>query len=425
MRRFGIVAILLLLIACQPAAMPIEDDFSSDLPLTLITTNTKIQDEPKISANLKMLAGNERNYASDAPNAYDGVIGIEMRGQTSQGFPKKQYGFETRDADGENLNTDLLGLPEENDWILHAPYSDKSLLRNVLAYDLARNMGHYASRTVFTELILNGDYQGLYILLEKVKRDKNRVDITSQKDDLTGGYILELTQTQKLDKGDAYFVSPVKKKPIAYVYPDADDLEQNASAFIRGYISDFETALYSDAFTDPEKGYRPYLDIEAAVDYMIIQELFKNIDAFSTSFFMHKDAGEKLAFGPVWDFNLSSGNFNNETRRIPTGWILSRRPWAEQLLKDPYFVQQYVTRWQELSEAGVFTDMLNTLDRYELLLAEAQLRNFERWSILGKVVWPNPAEYTFATYEEEVDYLRSWLIARTNWLDEEMPRLLE
>ena len=129
---------------------------------------------------------------------YEGFIGIEIRGQSSQMFPKKQYGFETRDSENEDLDVSLLGLPEEEDWILHAPYSDKSLIRNALIYDLSRDIGRYSSRLVFVELILNNIYDGLYILMEKLKRDKYRIDINKLKssenegEDLTGGYILKL-----------------------------------------------------------------------------------------------------------------------------------------------------------------------------------------------------------------------------------------
>ena len=145
--------------AVQIVEIPVADK----LPQVFVNTNgQEIPDEPKIIA--------EMSIENKGELTYEGFIGIEIRGQSSQMFPKKQYGFETRDSENEDLDVSLLGLPEEEDWILHAPYSDKSLIRNALIYDLSRDIGRYSSRLVFVELILNNIYDGLYILMEKLKK---------------------------------------------------------------------------------------------------------------------------------------------------------------------------------------------------------------------------------------------------------------
>ena len=120
----------------------------------------------------------DRNYLTDIYNIYDGLIGIEIRGNSSQNFPKKSYGFETRYASGENRNISLLGMPKENDWILYAPYTDKSMIRNVLAYDLFTAFGRYSPRSEFCELVINGEYMGVFVLMEKITRNINRVNIS-------------------------------------------------------------------------------------------------------------------------------------------------------------------------------------------------------------------------------------------------------
>ena len=432
-KRLLVTVTLLLLTACQvPAATSTEpktdlpDGFSTNLPLILIDTPTAIVDEPKVTGEMRVInAGNVPNTLT-GESEYDGAIGIEIRGQTSQQFPKKQYSLETRDADGDNNNVSLLGMPEENDWILHAPYSDKSLMRNLLAYDLARLMGRYASRAEFAEVVLNGEYQGVYVLLEKIKRDKNRINIEKnedEEDDITGGYILELTQAGKLDKGDAFFTTGRTDLPFIYEYPSGNDLSDEAASYIENYVNELEAALYGETFTDPETGYRAYIDVDAAIDYMLVQELFKNRDAFSASTFFYKDAGGKLVFGPLWDFNITSGNDNLETRRRPRGWRLTQRPWTEQLLKDPYFVELYVARWNELKEAGVFTDLIIAVDTQAELLVEAQQRNFEKWPVLGEVIKFNPPGYTYDTYEEEITYLKDWLTDRITWMDANIGKL--
>ena len=167
------------------------------LPVISVDTyNQEIPDEPKIPGIMQV---------SDRGNElFQGPIGIERRGQSSQSFPKKQYGVETKDASNQDLDVSILDMPLEEDWILYAPYSDKSLMRNVLAYDIARSMGRYASRTQFVNMKLNGLNQGIYVFMEKLKRDVNRINIDRLKPDendgenLTGGYIL------KIDKGPDY-----------------------------------------------------------------------------------------------------------------------------------------------------------------------------------------------------------------------------
>jgi hypothetical protein len=169
---------------------------SSNLPLILINTDGQsIKDEERIPAHMGIInnPNGQRNFLTDRYTDYDGRISIELRGSSSTMYDKKSYGFETQDADGENNNVSLLGMPEENDWVLYGPYSDKTLLRNTLPFYIARELGQYASRTAYCELFINDEYLGLYVLMEKVKRDKNRVDIARLKpddiagDELTGG----------------------------------------------------------------------------------------------------------------------------------------------------------------------------------------------------------------------------------------------
>ena len=140
-----------------------------DLPIIMIDTfGQEIPDEPKISAQMAITYTGSENLTeySDSSYYYRGDIGIETRGHTSQRFPKKQYGLETRNADGENLSISLFDMPAEKDWILYAPFSDKSLMRNEIAYDVYRSLGYYAPRTKFCQVVLNGDYIDVYLFME-------------------------------------------------------------------------------------------------------------------------------------------------------------------------------------------------------------------------------------------------------------------
>src|SRR6185295_18577145 len=153
---------------------------SSNLPIIVIDTHGSIiVDDPKISADMGIIYNGPgiRNNLTDAHNNFDGKIGIEIRGSSSQMFPKKQYGIELTDVSGSSIDVSLLGMPKKDDWVLFAPYNDKSLMRDALAYKLGRDQGRYASRAKYCEVVINGVYEGIYVLFEKVKRDKNRVNI--------------------------------------------------------------------------------------------------------------------------------------------------------------------------------------------------------------------------------------------------------
>ncbi len=310
-------------------------------------------------------------------------------------------------------------MPEENDWILYGPYSDKSLIRNVLTYQTARDMGWYVSRTRFCELLINDEYLGLYVLMEKIKKDKNRVDISKPTDsDISGGYILEMTSTLKIDSSDLYFTTEVSNKPIVIKYPKSNKITDQQRLWIENYINEFEDALYGDNFTDKEIGYAKYIDIPSYIDYMLISEAFRNNDAFFASTYMYKDKGEKLKMGPVWDFNIAMGNVDYNDNWKTDGWWLTSCIWAARLLEDPSFETQYKRRWEQIRRYQFKTEnIFGIIDQMTDLLNEAQDRNFIKWPILGEYVCPN--YFVGATYSEEIGYLKQWLEDRFCWMDEQ------
>ncbi len=254
---------------------------SSNLPILVIEVNQEIVDEPKVPARMGLIDNGEgvRNNLSDPFNAYDGAIGIELRGSSSLFlFPKKSYAVETRDDQGEDQDVELLGLPEEEDWVLHGPYSDKTLMRNVFIYELARRLGGYASRTRFVEVVINGGYVGLYVLMEKIKRDKNRVDISKLNDDeisgddLTGGYILKIDKEAGAEVGGWLSGHPPHfgssdRVFYQYHYPKPSDIVSEQESYIQQVITTFENAMAGPQYADPEVGYPAYLDVPAAVDF--------------------------------------------------------------------------------------------------------------------------------------------------------------
>ena len=384
-----------------------------------ITIATDIVDEPKRLGTLVLTAGQSQ--------VYNGYIGIEIRGSSSQTFPKKQYGFETWTADSEDVDVELAGLPEEEDWILHAPYSDKSLVRNVLAYDLARQMGRYASRCRWAVLTLNGDFQGIYVLMEKLKRDNNRIDVKKNKageDDVSGGWVLKVDKATG-EEGEWQFETP-SGVLVGYEYPKPEDVTEAQKTYITTYFAEFESALVQDPPT-----YADYIDVDSWVDYFMIIELTKEIDAYRLSAFFHKDRGKKLAAGPVWDQNLGFGNAHNCDGASTSGWAYDNNCdeeffpipwWWPKLVADPTFSAAVRARWAELRNSTFSLANINALiDGYVERLGVATIdANFETWDILDEYVWPNPPPYRNQTHAMYIDRLKTWISDRIGWLDANM-----
>lgn len=417
---------------------------ASNLPIIKINTQGKtIVDEPKIMAIMQVINNASGiNHFNDTSYEYDGYIGIEIRGNTAQMFPKKSYTVETRLSDGSNNNVSLLGLPAENDWVLHGPYSDKSLMRNALAYTIGSGMENgWHPRTRFVELEINGEYRGIYLFVEKIKIDKNRVDIATLKpedisgDELTGGYIISIDRDQ-----EGSWNSPFMGRtgsvdvPFSYVDPKYDELAPVQREYIKQYITEFEYALHGNNFKDPELGYRAYIDVETFVDYFIITELSRDLDGYRVSVYFHKDKdskGGKLKMTPFWDYNICFGNANFFSAGSPIGWAsdgIGAGDWYEipfwwdRFREDPYFETVLKYRWEELREQVLHKSSINSFitSTYNQL-KDAQARNFEKWNVLSTYVWPN--NYVGGTYLNEVDYLRNWIFDRIDWLDEQIDKI--
>jgi len=424
---------------------------SSNLPIIVINTNGGvIVDEPKITADMGIVYnGTGRNNVTDPFNDFSGTIGIEIRGSSSQFFPKKQYGIELRDATGTGINASLLTMPAEEDWILFAPYNDKSLMRDALAYKLGRDLGRYAPRTKFCELVLNDVYQGIYVLTEKVKRDGNRVDINKLNpeeiagDDLTGGYIIKIDKfTGGGGEGwnSVYPPSNVGSQQVffQYEYPKAKDIVPEQKVYIQQFVSKFEDVLANSTFADPVNGYAKYIDVNSFVDFFIMQEITKNVDGYRLSTFLHKQKdsdGGKLVMGPIWDFNLGFGNADYCTSGNPEGFVLDFNNlcdgdfwlipfWWKRLLQDNAFRVKVATRWSELRTTKFRQEVVHAyIDSVATVLnAESQQRNFRAWKVLNRYIWPN--YYVGPTFQSEVDWLKGWVSQRLSWLDQNMPSVI-
>ena len=416
----------------------------STLSILVINTNGQtIPDEPKITASLGVIwnGPGQKNRLTDPFNEYNGLIGIERRGASSQDlFPKLPYAIELRDNAGENNPVALLGMPKESDWALISNYNDKSLIRDALAYNIAAQVMDYAPRCRFVEVMLNNVYQGVYLLTERIKRDPNRVAVSKNNpdEDITGGFILKLDK-ELGDSVGGYWNSHVaplyglsnQKIRFLYHYPRTEDLVPAQKQYIQQWMRDFEDNLRAPGFSDPVNGYRKFIDPATFIDFMWLNEAYKNIDGYRISTYLYKDKDSndgRLKMGPVWDFNLAFGNSNYCSGENTTGWMWNFNQicpqdywvipfWWDRLQEDTAFLIEAQQRWKMLRE-GPLSDQaaMHTVDSLVAVLdGGPRTRNFQRWPVLGVWLWPN--NFVGNTYTEEVNYLKNWFISRLHWMD--------
>ena len=407
--------------------------FSSNLPIVIVDT-----DRQSIGSTLRKVLSafidvgeDGRAHITDAVD-FAGRGGIKVRGSSTAGSPKPSYAFEVWDENNWDRDVSLLGLPAESDWILYGPYSfDRAQINNAFVFDLSNQVGRYAVRTRFVEMYLNrndstisaSDYVGLYILMEKIKRGKDRVDVEkldpwdSTEPRITGGYMLKIDRP---DPGDGGFRT-ARGNPtygdgtLCYVDPKESEITARQSAWIRGYLNDFETALYGASFADPEIGYAKYIDLDSFIDHNLLNMLAMNVDALRLSTHMHKSREGKLEMGPLWDFDRAldstDGRDNNAESWHGTGdgTDYFNYVWWNRLFEDTNFYQRYIDRWYALREGPFSTESLNaTIDGMADEIREAQARNYAKWTSVGP---------RYGSFQGEIDHLKQWLQTRCAWVD--------
>ena len=411
----------------------------SNLPIMVITTDLdpetnspiEIPDEPKVLGTMKLIfrPDGTRNYLTDITNDsflnYNGRIGIELRGSSSQVLEKKPYGFTTLLADDDsNNNVSLLGFPSENDWVLNSLAYDPSMIRDYLSYQLASNMGNYAPRVKYIEVIVNDDYKGVYILTEKIKRDSDRVNLKKIKDsdnslpEVTGGYIIKADKTTGGDEVAWTMVgSGGGSTNFLYHYPKTENISSQQTDYIKNVFTDLET---NSENTSIANGFPSIIDVPSFVDYMIMAEIASNPDSYQFSTFFHKDRGGKLRAGPVWDYNFSYGNdlfvFDFD-RSFYDLWQFefgnSGAKFWKDLFSNDTFNCYLAKRWFELTTTNQplnYSTITSLIDEFVNLLSESQVRELQRWP--PQEDWPTVADQT-----ENIAAMKIWIQNRIDWID--------
>ena len=351
---------------------------------------------------------------------FEAPMKIRGRGNSTWGMPKKPYKIKLEEKQS------ILGMPKDKEWCVLANYADKSLLRNILSMEISRRLGfRWTPRMVSVELWFNGAYQGVYSFSEhkKVSKDRVNIDVATAENNsgegLTGGFYLEF-ENETIDepcwfKTDRYGVT------LMFHEPEQPTAEQQA--WMRQYLNDFETTLWSLGHTDRgPTNYADYIDVRSFVNYYILEELAKNPDAnFRKSTFLTKERGKKAEIYHVWDFDLTFGNCNYwGNGLLPRDFLLKNLVWYDRLFnKDRDWVEAVKARWNEMYDS--LATIPEYIDEQVKLLDGSQERNFQRWQILGVYVWPNAVWYN--SYEEEIEYLKTFYLQRLYWLNEEINRL--
>ncbi len=405
---------------------------NSNLPIVIITTDinpdtgqlTEIPDDPKILASMKIISrpNGARNYLTDSNNTdflnYNGRIKIEIKGSTSQLLDKKPYSLTTlQDDDISNNNVSILDMPSENDWILNALSFDSSLIRDYLSFSLSNNLGNYAPRGKYCEVVINGDYKGLYLLMEKIKIDSNRVNIQKMNPsdistpNITGGYITKCDKTNgdpiawtfnNTIGNDVYFIhdtpnpNTITAEQNNYIYNEFDSLET---------IMNVQNASITTGF--PSK-----IDIPSFIDYMLLCELASNVDSYQFSTYFHKDRNGKLRAGPIWDFNLAYGLdvFGDRSQtniwQFDNGDNIGASFWKN-LYLNPIYKCYLSKRWNDITATNQplnYYVIANQIDHLSEQLSESRIRENQRWNTIGN-------------YNETISNLKTWIQTRINWMN--------
>lgn len=360
----------------------------------------EIPDEPKIGCQIEIGDGL-------GGVVHQGRIGIERRGRSSLGFPKAQYSIELRTEADAELAVGLFGMGRDSDWILNGMYIDRALFRNKLFFELFQGLGgpeRYAPQTRYCELTLDGDYRGIYLLTEKVKRDDDRIPLA---DDGGAGasFIIKQDEAGFREVGVAY-------GSWQLVYPnDLTATQQQidgVSAWLDAWQAAVEGTSGADVFT--------LMDLDSAVDFVLLQELAKGNDAYFLSMHVWKDVGGTLHFTP-WDLDLSLGQplYNDST--LTTGWIVYRPPLIEALASDPRFQNRLVERWTELRQTAFSAEAIEARIQFYLATIGDRIdENFARWPI-EEIQFLDNQLPPRASFDEEMQVVRDWIDGRLAWVD--------
>ena len=367
-----------------------------NLPIVVIDTNKNTIKKGKETTGKIQIYDNKDglNTLKDEPQTVS-YASFKVRGNSTSKYPKKQFSIKLLNKKGKEKEESLLGMPKDASWVLNAPFADKSLMRNYITLNTSSHIMGYAPKVRFCEVfvlddgsnnIKKEDYQGVYMMIEKINRGEDRVDITKTLENRDETSFILAKDRQK--PGDIPIDTYGKE---TYIYNNGinieypkKDLTPKKYEYIQNYINEFERMLYSDKFNDPFVGYEKYIDTNSFVDFYIINEFFKNTDAGIYSTYFYKDYNDKMKAGPVWDFNQSLGNHTEDIGEPfeYEGFFMNQRPWFDKLMEDKKFADKVVRRYKELRKTYLSDKyLIEEIDKATNILGDSVDRNFSKWPI--------------------------------------------
>lgn len=374
------------------------------------------------------------NHLEDPP-AVETMANVKYRGNSSLYFDKKSMLVKLIQKDGSDSSEAVMGMPAHSEWVLNGPFLDKTLIRNHLCMNVSARIMEYAPRVRFCEAFVNGAYQGVYVMMEKITIGEHRVKLSSYNGrDPFSSYLIRLDRgtvpEQELNNFSIYTdqipLSEGNHRPVINVeYPSKPLLTPEIRRYIERDFSKFEKSLYSCDYNDARYGYDSFIDTDSFVNYFIINEFFQNYDAGIYSTYLHKDTRGKIVIGPVWDFNNACDNYM-EKSMDGTGFELVQKVWYVRLFKDRDFVERIIARYRFLREPGnVLSEqyLMDEIDSTAAYLGAAVKRNYEVWGYsfdpekLGEQNRLKPLERNVTGYDQSVSQLKGWIRIRGRWMD--------
>ena len=360
---------------------------------------------------------------------------LRIRGHSSRLFDKKSYLVHFTEQDRLTArNLDVLDMGADNEWVLNGPFLDKTMIRNYLSMNIAGEIMPDTPDVRFCELFIDGKYQGVYLLMESVKHDDDRVALTdSDPKSAATSYIVSRDWEDATNATNVYdFLNVIRitrGAPLEVTYPSQRIITEEQFAWIEQDINAFEKALYSYDYDTSSYGYWNFIDVGTFVDYAVINEFTGNIDAGSYSTYFYKDVRGKLSAGPVWDFNNAFNNYM-DSDLSDMGFFVNTKPVFYMLYKDEAFVHRVIARYRELREDSLSDErMLTMIDETIDYLGPAIERNYTVWgySFDARAVHDDeklfPEERNPGSFDEAVGQLKSYIVERGAWMDRNIENL--
>jgi hypothetical protein len=376
---------------------------------------------------------NANHHISDEPTLTSAAL-INIRGRTSREFDKSSYRITLIHDDGINNNQPVMGMDAHHEWVLHGPFLDKSLIRNYMMYNIAGECMEYAPNVRFCEVVIDGSYQGLYLMTESITKgyDGSRLTLEVEKKGSTfSGYVLQINAPY-FPKDNLSIISDygnytyVTRIPTEVVYPGKVNQTAEMCRAIELEFSAFEKALYSYDYDSKEYGYTQWIDVSSFVDYYIINEFVRNLDAGRLSTYIYKDISGKYKLC-VWDFNNACDNFI-DTTVPPYDFDTQNRLLYHMLCRDEDFTEAVISRYKQLRK-GVLSEeyLMNYIDETIAYLGPAIDRNSEKWgySFQAENNILKGEDREICSYPEAVTQLKVFLVKRGNWMDQNIDAIRE